>query len=715
MKLFARHSMVVWAGVLLAHMWAGVVLAAPTSAPSEIRGVGEAVAGSATSAASGADGITLHVPSVIKAGQEIDAEATLVIGRLLQPDSDLHFLVDDIERRVERTDAQGTAYFRLRGVLASGSHQLMVMYDGGSRSLAALSASSTFVVAPLILKVQTVPTMLGITLALDGENASVSDATGEAVLGVARAGIHILEVRIPAPGPNTRFSFSRWSDDNWTPSRPIRIVDDASISVGLRVAYLTQLQFVDLDRHPLDHTRVSHVVISGPNAELKELQYPFEPIWLQTPIPAKHTGENGLHITFAPYSLSFAKYDGLNVASGGQMRYSPAAGGTWSIPLLLFTLRLGASDAMFGTPLHEPIRLIGPSGHAQIVKLDRNGAATLVVARGNYTAQVQVAGMAPVATIALSRSQHVTVPVITPLDISILAAACLVVMAAVFAAGRGRRLVFSLIPAGRLPRVSRRRIRLTLGGATLFPLSSRARSLAAAPAKPQTSPAQPGARATIDGSEEVPSVQPSFASQVVAAFPQSYLLTGSPAAGERSVVGAILSGLIDSGKAERFLLLVHPSTMRDWQRALNDQFFLSIPRLERGSFYDPDDRKRAWSGNPWRAFPLVVASSSLARRRGRREELLAAGPWDVVVIDGADEAHRAGGRSTGTPNKLLALLQAMKANHSWKAVYLASSNSPRVQRPDVGDLIDLLGSSHMSDHAGELARDPAIPLAERDE
>ena len=68
-------------------------------------------------------------------------------------------------------------------------------------------------------------------------------------------------------------------------------------------------------------------------------------------------------------------------------------------------------DALFGNSLREPIRLTGPSGRAQIVDLDRDGTATLVLARGNYAAQVQAAGMAPVATIALSRSQTVTVPV----------------------------------------------------------------------------------------------------------------------------------------------------------------------------------------------------------------------------------------------------------------------------------------------------------------
>src|SRR5207237_2048773 len=190
-------------------------------------------------------------------------------------------------------------------------------------------------------------------------------------------------------------------------------------------------------------------------------------------------GENGLHITPAPYSLSFARYDGLSVASAGQMRYSPSAGGTCSISLLLVTLRLDAKDALFGTSLRESIRLIGPSGPARLVNLDSSGSATLVLARGNYAAQVQAAGMAPFATIALSRSQTVIVPVITPLDMFVVATAFLLVVAALFATGRGRRLVFSLIPAPALPRLSWHRLPLPAGAAWPWAAGSPARSLVA--------------------------------------------------------------------------------------------------------------------------------------------------------------------------------------------------------------------------------------------
>ena len=49
----------------------------------------------------------------------------------------------------------------------------------------------------------------------------------------------------------------------------------------------SSLVVVGLDGTLLDPTRVSDVRISGPNAEVIQLQYPYAPIWLQTPMPAQ--------------------------------------------------------------------------------------------------------------------------------------------------------------------------------------------------------------------------------------------------------------------------------------------------------------------------------------------------------------------------------------------------------------------------------------------
>jgi hypothetical protein len=686
------------------------------------------------------DGITLHVPPVIKAGREIAAEATLVSGGLVQPEVGLHFLIDDIERRIVKTDSQGTAYFRLRGVLASGMHMLQVRYQG-SRYSGSAAAATAFDVAPLIITVQTVPAVPGITVGLDNGRALHSDASGQVLLAVARAGVHALAVSLPAPTQNTRISFMRWSDDSWAPSRPIRVVKDISISLGLRLAYLTPIQFVDLDFNPLDPTRVNGVVISGPNAEVIQPQYPYDALWLQTPLPAKHSGESGLHITAAPYSLSFAKYDRLNVASVGQMRFTPELNGTWKIKLLLYTLRLGAKDALFGTTLDNPIRLTGPTGRIQTVMLDRDGHNTLVLGRGNYSAQVLAPGLTPIATIALSRSQDVLVPVVTPIDFFVLAVILLVFGTSVFVAGRGRLWAFGRLAAARVQvgepilqgfnqkwerRSSQRAAIQSATAAAVDRL--RPRQVPSVQARLDISQMvsaygshEEGSLTVLDsagtlGTRPVTGIAPTQLPSLpdrASVLPRGYMLVDEGGLSQAMQVGLIIGDLLSANTAERFLLLVHQSVMRQWQHELMDKLGVMIPRFERGTLLDHDDRELEWSGNPWRAFPLVLASSQLGRRRDRRNELLASGPWDVVVVDDAHEAHRSGSKAAGTPNKLLALLQAMKLSGSWKTLFLASTSPSRIQLNQALDLMDLLGVTNVNlDLADELASHFAIPTAE---
>ncbi len=44
--------------------------------------------------------------------------------------------------------------------------------------------------------------------------------------------------------------------------------------------------------------------------------------------------------------------------------------------------------------------------------------------------------------------------------------------------------------------------------------------------------------------------------------------------------------------------------------------------------------------NPWESEPVLIASSHLARRPAEQERLLAAGPYDLVIVDEAHHARR---------------------------------------------------------------------------
>jgi hypothetical protein len=310
------------------------------------------------------------------------------------------------------------------------------------------SARERLLAQPLVLTVQTVPPVAGVVLTLDGSHSFVSQANGVLVASVYTRGDHTLVVALPQDDDRTRYTFVRWSDESFQPVRQIRMHENHTLIVGLQVAYRTQVVFSDPAGKPLEATRVSNVILSGPDAEVVKLDYPYPPMWLHTALPAKHMGDNGLHVATVPYSISSIDYDGLNVASTGQERYLPAAGGTWVVHLRLYRLTLHAKDALFGTSLSRSVTLTSPSGQNQLLRLDGSGQASVVVGRGNYTARVHAAGISPLIPIALSRSQTADISVITPIDLVVLGFASLALVVILFALGRGRQRLLRVVHKG---------------------------------------------------------------------------------------------------------------------------------------------------------------------------------------------------------------------------------------------------------------------------
>lgn len=183
-----------------------------------------------------------------------------------------------------------------------------------------------------------------------------------------------------------------------------------------------------------------------------------------------------------------------------------------------------------------------------------------------------------------------------------------------------------------------------------------------------------------------------IAVRAVETFPRGYLLADEVGLGKTIEAGLVLRELLLSGRIETALLLVPASVQSQWQEELHEKISLDVPRYEGGVFLDRHNREVPHdpTTNPWTAFPVVLASSHLARRADRRAQLLA-GRWDVVLVDEAHHARRRGIKANGTPNTLLDLLQTMKAQRSWQALYLASATPMQMAPHEAWDLIELLG------------------------
>ena len=160
---------------------------------------------------------------------------------------------------------------------------------------------------------------------------------------------------------------------------------------------------------------------------------------------------------------------------------------------------------------------------------------------------------------------------------------------------------------------------------------------------------------------------------VVDSWPRGYLFADQVGLGKTIEAGFVIRELLLSGKAETFLLLVPAAVLRQWQEELAEKLNLRVNRFEDGEFYDPAGNAVPWNGSPWSAFPIVLASSHLARRRDRRREVLASGPWDVVLLDEAHHARRKGKEINASPNAMLQLLDEIVRGQLCQALLLATA------------------------------------------
>lgn len=177
---------------------------------------------------------------------------------------------------------------------------------------------------------------------------------------------------------------------------------------------------------------------------------------------------------------------------------------------------------------------------------------------------------------------------------------------------------------------------------------------------------------------------------IVACFPERFLLADEVGLGKTIEAGLTLRQLVLEGEAPRCLLLVPKSVVRQWQEELYEKLALNVPAYDGGIFTDYFGRQTSPASNPWEAYPIVLASSQLAKRRDRQAEVLAAGPFDLVIIDEAHHARRRDFREERfRPNRLLELLQGL--SDRTRGLLLLTATPMQVHAVEVWDLLRLVG------------------------
>lgn len=331
----------------------------------------------------------------------------------------VELFVNGKSERQTKTDASGNVTFKVRRDEA-GTYALSATFKGSrAPSLGSSKAAADLVITPALIEVHTTPALPNIRFALDDRFFS-SDDYGVARIEVTKAGKYHLELLpLETNDPNIQMAFGRWGDDYFVPSREIEVPLKGQLNVGLEVSYQASQTFIDLDKKPVNMSRISSITLKGSNGAT----YTFEdnlPHWL--PAGRVIRLNNGLEETKILYSVISVVIDGSNVVSQAQQRFYVHPNDVWPVKLLLYSAGFTARDALFRFPIGTGIHVEYPDGDVQSFNFDSNHEHAITgLARGIYRVTVIGAkGYAPPTPIALSRDQNVELMVFSYLDMGVL-------------------------------------------------------------------------------------------------------------------------------------------------------------------------------------------------------------------------------------------------------------------------------------------------------
>lgn len=179
-------------------------------------------------------------------------------------------------------------------------------------------------------------------------------------------------------------------------------------------------------------------------------------------------------------------------------------------------------------------------------------------------------------------------------------------------------------------------------------------------------------------------------------YPRSWLLADEVGLGKTISAGMALRRLVLRGDVRRALILAPASVCRQWQDELFEKFGLWVDRYDSHRWFGvhPDHDETLHPGdNPYERRDLLIASSHLARRRDHQELVLAAGPWDLVIVDEAHHARRQGTAdlTRRVEGRLLELLRRINERDIARCVWLLTATPMQVHPIELLDLLEIVG------------------------
>jgi superfamily II DNA or RNA helicase len=184
----------------------------------------------------------------------------------------------------------------------------------------------------------------------------------------------------------------------------------------------------------------------------------------------------------------------------------------------------------------------------------------------------------------------------------------------------------------------------------------------------------------------------------MSAWPDGRILCDEVGMGKTLEAIAVLRRLLSGRGVARALLLVPAGLLEQWQGELREKGGLLVARLEGSTrLVQPDGTEQRVSGlSEALTERVLLMSREAARSLANRPTLLAAEPWDLVVLDESHAARRAKPeeRQFNTPNLLLGLVRSLRASGTAGSILLLSATPMQTCPWEPWDLLDVLGEGN---------------------
>jgi hypothetical protein len=293
-------------------------------------------------------------------------------------------------------------------------------------------------VPPPIVEIVTVPPLPGVRFVFDGVRHTANEqGVVRLSLNTPQPATHRLSlVDVMMHQQRRDLTFVRWwfvgnhDQDHRMTITGITVRRHVRIEAAFRATYKVSYSFVDPARGPVDHERVKRVEFYGDNGRM--VAGDGSGTLRLVGIEARMSSGT-LVAKQVSYTVRAVDVDGSNVVLMSHQTFVPSQKAAVVVPLLLRTAHLSTRDLLFGGAVGSSVALTYPDGQRTTVRLDHDGRATIQnLARDLYTVRVDAPGYSFDRPVALSRNQYIDLPVLTYLDIAVVAACALLVAGGLF-------------------------------------------------------------------------------------------------------------------------------------------------------------------------------------------------------------------------------------------------------------------------------------------